>query len=927
MANLKWPVAAEAADSGRHSQPSKGTYPATPKSVGDHKGRNGRRGSLRLAQLGNGMQKKANLTLFHPFGLGHSVGVRIALIGVALGLSLLGASGADDAAHNRQFLEQVKPLLDSRCGSCHGAEKQKGGLRLDSRAAALKGGETGPAILPGKPAQSLLVQAVAHTKPDLEMPPKDKLAKSEIALLEQWIRDGAAWPVVEPAGAATGRPRGETLGDAWSDPRNPIVKIFGGERLDLWSLRPMRRPQPPKVRRESWVRNPVDQFVLARLEAEGSEPSPEAEKRKLARRVCFDLTGLPPTPEEMAEHLADNTAEAYEKWVDRLLGSPRYGEHFARQWLDVIRYSDSNGFDWDELRKRAWLFRDYVIRSLNADKPFDQFTREQLAGDELASGPPADEAERDSLIATGYLRMGPQDNTAALFNEQSRARAELMADLVETTASAFLGVTMGCCRCHNHKFDPFSQADHFRMRAFFEHVKYADDLPLDLAAQQETIRKENAALDAQIKKEEANLEALISPTRAKLKEALLSKLTPEERAMLELPKEKQDKAKIAAIQKKTVPPEKDILAALTDEGRKDHEQATKKTAALRKEKRVFATGLLMTDAEGTPPITKVLFQGDHKQEREAVEPGFLSALDPNPAAIHKGRNPKTTGRRLTLADWIVSPENPLAARVLANRIWQSHFGRGLVATPNDFGLAGALPSHPELLDWLATETIRGGWSQKRLHRLIVTSATYRQSSEPRAGDAANTLLRRQNMRRLSAEQLRDSLLLVAGRLQEKPGGPPVWPDLPPEILQANPAFLDDNETKTKGWYPSPKAEQNVRSVYLVQKRTVKVPFMETFDLPENMVSCPRRIESIVAPQALSLLNGTLGVEAAAGLAARVRAEAGADRTRQAERAFALALQRPPQADELRACAAFLRERSLVELCRGILNLNEFVYLD
>ena len=848
-----------------------------------------------------------------------------------------GVVRANDDAGNRLFIEKVKPLLDARCVSCHGPDKVKGGLRLDSRAAALKGGENGPALVPGKPDQSLIVQAVLHAKPDLEMPPKDKLTKTDIAVLERWIKNGAPWPEVKVAEAAP-LPQGERIGDAWSDKRNPIVRIFGGQRLDLWSLKPVKRTEPPKVRRKDWARTPIDQFILARLEKEQLEPSPAADRRTLARRVYFDLTGLPPAPEEMREFLADKSSNAYEKLVDRLLKSPRYGEHWARFWLDAIRYSDSNGFDWDEFRPRAWRFRDYVIRSFNNDKPFNQFIREQLAGDELLNGPPRDAIEQDYLIATGYLRLGPHDNSAPSFNEQDRSRAELMADLVETTGSAFLGLTMSCCRCHDHKYDPLSQADHFRLRAFFEPVKFADDVALDAAADQEAIRRHNEQVEQRIKPWQEHRDALLAAVKDRLRYERIAKLPGEEQELLKLTKDQctpEQKEKIEAIEKKVAVRDKEVLAGLTPQEKPRHDELTKQIDKVKKEKRDFTLGLLMTDTMDKVPLTKILYQGDHKQERDPVAPGFISALDPNPAAIRKASNPKTTGRRLTLAEWIASENSPLTARVLVNRVWQNHFGRGLVGTPNDFGLAGDKPTHPELLDWLASEFMRERWSLKKLHRMIVTSAVYRQVSAPphrsakRAGaiDSDNKLLWRQNLRRLTGEQLRDSLLAVSGTLQIKSSGPPVWPELPAEILQANPAFLDDNAEKTKGWYPSPPNERNVRSIYLVQKRTVRVPFMETFDLPENSVSCARRNQSVVPPQALSLLNGHLSIQAARDLAARVQQCATADLSTQVDAAFTFALQRKPTSDERRVCLALLQQRNLVELCRALLNLNEFIYVD
>ena len=864
----------------------------------------------------------------------------------------------------RHFIEKVKPLLESRCVSCHGTDKVKGGLRLDSRAAALKGGDAGPALIPGKPADSLLLQAVMHSKKDLEMPPKEKLTTNDVAVLKRWIEDGAPWPATVTNVAATTAQlkTGERIGDAWHDPRNPIVRIFGGQRLDLWSLKPVKRVEPPRMaslerrlaasraltkagmisdsRRPALqqpqpVRNPIDNFIFAKLAEKRLHSSPEADRRTLARRLYFDLIGLPPTPEEMNEFLSDKRRDAYERLVDKLIASSRYGEHQARLWMDVVRYSDSNGFDWDEFRPKAWRFRDYLVRSFNNDKPFDRLIREHLAGDELLEGAPKNETEQDALIATSFLRMGPQDNSAGAFNEQDRSRAELMADLTETTASAFLGLTMSCNRCHDHKYDPLSQADHYRMRAFFEPVKFADDLPLDLGPEQEAIRAQNRSLDAKIKPLLAERDALLAEVKKKLRDQKAAKLASEDQTLLQIPKEQRTndlKAKVEAVEKKVEVKDKEVQAAFTEEQKKQNESLGKQIDGLKKEKRSFTLALLMTDNAEKVPVTKVLFQGNHKDARETVVPGFISALDPNPAEIRKPRNPKTTGRRSTLAEWIASTNNPLTARVFVNRVWQQHFGQGLVATPNDFGLAGSRPSQPELLDWLAAEFMHSGWSVKSLHRLIVTSATYRQSSSvngrPSTLDPENTLLWRQNIRRLSAEQLRDSLLAVSGTLKlDHAGGPPIWPELPPEILQANPAFLDDNAEKTKAWYPSPKTNQTVRSLYLIQKKTVRVPFMETFDLPENSISCARRTESIVAPQALSLLNSALTIEASGALAERVAREAGEDKGKQIVRLFDLTQQRSPAKEELAACFQLLEQRNLTELCRALLNVNEFVYVD
>jgi len=853
---------------------------------------------------------------------------------IVLALVALCVRGAEPSAEER-FRTDVWPLLERSCLRCHGAEKQKSGLRLDSREAALKGGESGAALVPGQPEESLLLRLVRHLEEDRKMPPKEKLSEAEVASLERWIAGGAPWPAPAPITAKVILP-GEKLGDAWTDARNPIVKLFAGQRLDLWSLKPIAHPPSPAVAQPAFVvRNPIDAFILTRLDAEQVAPAPEADGRTLCRRLTFDLVGLPPTPEEMETFVsayeapgADREAVLSAK-VEQLLGSPRYGEHWARLWLDVVRYSDSNGFDWDEFRPQAWRFRDYVIRSFNADKPFSRFLREQLAGDEMVDGAPRDAPEQDCLIATTYLRLGPYDNSAAQFGEGPRVRAALMNDLVETTGSACLGLTMVCARCHNHKFDPISQADYYRLRAFFEGVKLRDDLPLDLAPEQEAIRQHNEGIEARMKERRGARDAVLAGAKERLRAARVAKLIATDRVLLELPamlRGADAKKRIQALEKEVTPPDPDIKAALTPEEKKRHGEADAEVQALKKQLRPFTTGLLMADENAAPPVTYVLFQGDLAKTREAVPPGFLSALDPNAARIEKPVRRDSSGRRTALADWLVSNRNPLVARVLVNRIWQAHFGEGLVATANDFGLNGARPTHPELLDWLAGEFMREGWSLKKLHRLIVTSSTYRQSA-PLPAVAGRHLFAGQAPRRLSAEALRDATLAVAGKLRLTSGGPPIWPEIPEEVLKTNPAFLDDNAEKTKGWYPTPHDQSAVRSIYLVQKRNLRVPMLETFDQPDNALSCPRRNVSTVAPQALTLLNGPLATEMATALAERVQREADHEPKAQIERAFRIALQRAPDPDEQARCTQFLAQHSLPELCRALLNLNEFAYID
>jgi hypothetical protein len=745
---------------------------------------------------------------------------------------LVGGADSDPAVH---FQDRVLPLLQARCISCHGPEKQKGGLRLDSRAAVLKGGDSGPAIVAGDPTKSLLFQAVAQTHAELKMPPKEKLAADQVEALQRWIKEDAPW--VEPKAQASGR-----LGSAWVDPRNPIVRIFGGKRLDLWSLKPIVRPAVTEI----------DRLL--------PPSAPEADRRTLIRRLTFDLIGLPPTPEELA------STETYEQAVDRLLASPRYGERWARHWMDVIRYADTQGFERDEFQSQIWRYRDYLIRSFNADKPFPRFVREQLAGDEIAPGDP------DALIATGYLRLGPFDSTGSIFMEEAKNRNELMTDLANTTGSAFLGLTMSCANCHDHKYDPISQADHFRLRAFFAGVKRQDDTILDPKPERERIQKHNDAIEARVKPWASRIAEFLDPVRK---------------------------------DKKTGDAE--AAAKLDDELRNAVLHWIEAVAEERKARLEHTRGMTVRDS-GSPPVTHLFYQGDFTQPREEIAPGFLSVLDPNPVAV-------AAGRRTALADWIVAPENPLAARVMVNRLWQHHFGRGIVATPNDFGFSGARPTHPELLDFLASELLANGGSLKAIHRKILLSSTYRQRRIPV---------------RLDAETTRDAMLAVSGTLLPKDSGPPVWTPVPQHLLDAQPAILETKSDKgardrMQEWFTDPLEKTDVRSVFLVHKRSLTLPFLQPFDLPDPNVSCGRRDVTTVPAQALQLLNSAFSERMAVAFAARVEREA-----KEGERmawSMALALGRAPSAKERARAEEFLRRHRLVDWCRVLLNLNEFVYVD
>jgi hypothetical protein len=701
------------------------------------------------------------------------------------------------------------------------------------------------------------------------------------------------------------------LGNAWEDPRNPIRLLFRGERLDLWSLQPIRRPHLPTDPEES--HSPIDALLEAAWRNQGFEGAPVMDRADWLQRATLDVTGLRATHDEVDAFVTDESPDAYERVIDRLLASPSYGEHSARQWLDVVRYSDSNGFDWDEFRKTAWRYRDWVVQSTNSDLPFDRFITMQVAGDELLDGPPRDQQEQDCLIATGYLRLGPYDNAAKLFNEQDRARVEVLTDLTETTASAMLGLTMSCCRCHDHKTDPLSQADHYRLRAFFAATRFADDHSIDTLEVQQARESHNQRVQSQID----HLQSQIDSLREQAKK--LKQVDAPESESAE-PKERSDEQ---------------LRSLLPEDDKKTWERWDQEVESLKEQLLEPETGLIMTDDPSAIDPIYVLSQGDHRSQREAVEPGFPSVLFPNPPRIDSIGGGRSTGRRLALAHWICSPENPWTSRVAVNRLWQQLFGEGLVATSNDFGITGAAPTHPELLDFLAMEFVESGWSIKTMHRQIALSLAYRRQAIPGGQriDAVNSRRcssMRTSLRRLSADQFRDAILQVTGLLQHRAGGPPVWPKLSEDILQANPAVLDDNETKTKGWYPSHDSEQSVRSIYLVQKRGLKLPWMETFDQPENTVSCPKRETSIVASQALSLMNGDLVSQGAMALSQSLSDEIVDDDESGNERfivaLFQRILSREPIREELEKCIQFLEHRSRTALALVLLNSNEFAFV-
>jgi len=697
---------------------------------------------------------------------------------------------------------------------------------------------------------------------------------------------------------------------------------------DDWAFKPVRRPAVPTVKAVP-ATNPIDRFLLAKLEAKGLSFAPPADRRTLLRRVYFDLIGLPPSPTEIDAFLKDDSPDAYEKVVEKLLASPQYGERQALAWLDLVRFAESDGFKADDVRPNAWRYRDYVIRSFNTDKPYDRFVKEQLAGDELFPG------DGDALTATGFLRHFPYEYNAV---DVELKRQDMLNDIADTTAAAFLGLTLGCAKCHDHKTDAVTQRDYYRFQAFFAGF-WPADVPLVSPQQQaeyEAKRAEWEAKTAELRRQMAEIE---KPLRDKAVAKERQRFPAEYARLIDLPDaertplEKQ-LARLVEVQVYTRN-SKINPAQMKAADRQKWEGMAKRMAEAEKDKPPEPpTTMAMTDIGPECPPARLLKRGSWRSPGEELVPGFLSVIDDRDADV-KPTKAGTSGRRTALAEWIASPKNPLTGRVMVNRIWQSHFGKGIVASASDFGVTGDRPTHPELLDWLAGEFVSpgepgasapgGAWSVKHVHRLIVTSAAYRQGSR---GDAAgvkvdpeNALLWQFPRRRLDGEALRDAMLSTAGLLNPKAGGPSVFPELPAEV-------------KAGTWKVSPDpAERNRRSVYVFVKRNLRYPFFALFDSPDRTETCARRYVTTTAPQALTLLNDAIVLGYAKAFARRVEKEAGTDPDAVIDRAFVLALSRPPTTEERAAARSFLANHTgpsadaVTDLCHALLNLNEFLYVD
>ncbi len=807
---------------------------------------------------------------------------------LGLALALPGLAGAAEAV---DYLTQVKPLLAQKCIGCHGPEKQRASLRLDTAAFIRQGGNSGSVIVPGKGADSLLIKAVSGADGVQAMPPKgERLSGQQIGLLRAWIDQGAAAPANEkPAGSATVASK-------------------------HWSFQPISRLPEPSVKDVSWVRNPIDRFILARLEKEGIKPSPEADRVTLIRRVSLDLLGLPPTPAEVDAFLADSRPDAYERLVDRLLASPHYGERWARHWLDQARFADSNGYSIDGPRS-IWKYRDWVIDAINRDLPFDQFSTWQLAGDLLPN------ATVEQKVATGFHRNTQLNQEGGIDVEQFRI--ESVVDRVNTTGSVFLGLTIGCCQCHDHKFDPISQREYYQFFAFFNNC---DEPTLELGSPQELKKRQEA--QARLAGLEKRLKTLDPVTKEQL-EKWEGSLTLEAKALL--PKKIQTILAIAP-NGRNARQEQELLTAFRNIDLTRHvvgglgnplpflavghlhamtlrRSLEMQIVDLKAHVPTIPTTLVMQERK-TPRTTTVMLGGDFLRKGAEVTPGTPAVLHSLGAA---GINPAARGKpnRLDLAQWLFDRRNPLTARVIVNRFWQVFFGLGLVETENDFGTQGTPPSHPELLDWLASEFMgETRWSMKRFHKLIVTSAVYRQSSKVRpelqTRDARNRLLARQNRLRLDAELVRDVSLAASGLLNRSIGGPSVFPPQPKGVYNFTQVPRD--------WKPSEGPDRYRRGMYTYFWRSAPHPGLIVFDAPDAGTTCTRRNRSNTPLQALTLLNDQAHVEFAQGLARRILGEPGASATGAAADearlvlGFRLCVSRQPTAREKQLLTQLLKQQ-------------------
>jgi mono/diheme cytochrome c family protein len=809
-----------------------------------------------------------------------------------------GAPSAFTAEQIRFFETQVKPVLQANCYACHGAgDKLSGGLQLNNRSTLLKGGVSGAAVVLGKPEVSLLVKAINYQ--GQQMPPSGKMSADKIEILTKWVKMGLPWtPGAEAVSKVTG---------------GIIPPQVNAETMKFWAFQPVKRSPVPAVKNTAWVRSPIDAFILAKLESKGLKPAPSAGRTVLIRRAYYDLTGLPPTPADVQAFLADKAPDAWEKVVDRLLASPHYGERWGRHWLDLVRYAETNSFERDNPKPFVWRYRDYVIRAFNADKPYDQFIREQLAGDELPVVTP------ETMIATGYYRLGQWDDEPA---DPEQARYDELDDIVATTGQTFLGLTVNCARCHDHKLDPIPQKDYYSLVSFFQGTtRYGNPVPENslrpIAPDADRIRfaAEDRVYRLKIEALQAQIDAIVKP--------ILPDFTPVEK------EEFRTEVRRPALLKKRVPTKLrqaqfDTYLVLA----KQREEMVKSPPP------ALEQALVVTETGRETPPTHILLRGNPHVPGDEVQPAFLQILAPPQPIITAPASGTSSGRRLALANWIASKENKMTARVMVNRIWQYNFGRGIVRSSSNFGRLGDRPTHPELLDWLASEFVDQGWSLKKMHKMLLMSNTWKMSSQadPKAlaQDPENNLFWRFDMRRLEAEEVRDSLLAVDGTLNPKMFGPSIYPTMPREVLAGQ-------SVPGANWFKSTPEEMARRSVYIHIKRSLALPILASFDAADTDATCPVRFATTQPTQALGMVNSTFTNEQARLFAELVQASAGADPSAQVNFTLWRVLQREPTVKEIARGVAFMHRaetdqhltppEALKYFCVVALNLNEFLYLD
>ena len=839
------------------------------------------------------------------------------------------------------FEKDVRPIVKAHCTHCHGEEeKPKGKLDLRLRRFMDK------VVVAGDPAKSKLVEMIRSG----EMPEKGKkMPEAELAILEKWIAQGAKTAKAEPLALAPG----------------PMIS---DDDREYWAFQSIKRPAVPSDVDFKKVRTPVDAFVLAMMSEKGLPMAPEADRRTLIRRVTLDLTGLLPTPEEVEAFVADKSPLAYEQLVERLLASKNYGERWARHWLDVVGYADSNGYtEADSVRPHAWRYRDYVIRSMNEDKPWDQFIQEQIAGDEIAGATHGDFQQAvldpkrtDQLIATAFLRMAP-DGTGDTVDDAKLAKNQVIAEQIKITTSSLMGMTVACAQCHDHRYDPITQADYYRLRAVFDPAYHweawraPNSRLYSLYSPEE--RAKAAEIEAKAKEIEVEARAMSKKFLDEIFEVEIKKVPEAEQAAFRVARD-TPVAKQTPEQKALIKKYPSALATysldLYDKKKQDIVDAKMAEATkLRATKPAEGFVMALTEVKGQMPVSKLFNRGDHDQPKQVVQPGELGILaspqiEPfKPVPVSSG----SSGRRLAYAQWLTSGKHPLVARVLVNRFWLNHMGRGIVNTPGDFGRQGELPTHPELLDYLADEFVKSGWKLKSLHRLILLSSAYRQSSVNDASlraDPENRFYARFKMRRLDAETLRDSMLATTGTLVQASYGPPSGIGRDP---QGRVITGIDKGTITTHKVDPAGADDFRRSIYVQVRRSKPVTVLDTFDAPTMSPNCEMRSQTTVAPQSLLLMNDTFVLDSSRRLADRVTAEAPNDRAKQLQRVWNLLYSKPATDADITKCLAYLDEQTkaltqyhhdiqhakgvvpnppqeaMASLCQILCSSNRFLYVE